>query len=355
MRKLKVLIGDDSLVYRALLKKILRSFDWLVVSGSAADGKKVLACIAADCPDVVILDVEMPIMDGIAVMRELSQVKNAPTVIMCSSFTTDGAAVTIQALELGAYDFITKPEGKDRHESERLLVDQLTPLLSILHKNLDEKKPVVSSRLLKIDSSLATNRSIVVKSQIKLICIGVSTGGPNALVKVIPNLPENLPVPVVIVQHMPTLFIVSLANSLNKKSKVSVEVASDNQRLLPGHVYFAPGQMQMGLQLKGGQLYSKVDDAPPENHCRPAVDYLFRSAATVCGTNVLGVIMTGMGSDGAQGLKQLYDTGAVTLAQDEASCTIYGMPQMAVKKGGVSLVIGLDEISPKICELLKEN
>ena len=345
MYSLKVQICDDSLVYRALLKHLLSKIPDVEVTASAPDGKGLLKSIANDCPDVVLLDVEMPIMDGITVMKELQKTPYRPSVIMCSSFTTDGAAVTIEALELGACDFITKPDGKNRKESEQKLLDQLEPQISALLKRKIVKE---ATQEIFIRSSVPTLPKRTKKPS--LVCIGISTGGPNALMKVLPELSGDLPVPIAIVQHMPPLFIKSLATSLNNKSKLTVKVAEHDEELLASHIYFAPGQQQMGVVKRGEKIYAKLADAPAENHCKPAADYLFRSASEQLKGNVLGIVMTGMGSDGARGLKQLHDAGAFTMAQDQSSSTIYGMPKEAVRFGGAKMTVSLMDIARKITE-----
>lgn len=347
MSQLKVQICDDSLVYRALLKRLLRQLPNLDITASVGDGKSLLNAISDDCPDVILLDVEMPIMDGITVMQELQKTPYRPSVIMCSAFTTEGADVTIKALELGAHDFITKPNGKDRRDSEQKLLAQLEPqFTSILKKKLIKE----ATQEVFIRSSEPSVPKLSDKPS--LICIGISTGGPNALTKVIPELPADLSVPVAIVQHMPPLFIESLASSLDAKSKVRVKVASDDERLRAGTVYFAPGQMQMAIEKRGLGLYARLHDAPPENHSKPAADFLFRSVANSLKSKALGIVMTGMGADGARGLKNLFDAGAMTMAQDQSSSTIYGMPKEAVRMGGAKMTVSLTEIPRKIVQLL---
>ena len=347
MSQLKVQICDDSLVYRALLKRLLRQLPDLEITASVGDGKSILNAISDDCPDVVLLDVEMPIMDGITVMQELRKTPHRPSVIMCSAFTTEGADVTIKALELGAHDFITKPNGKDRRDSEQKLLAQLEPQFSsILKKKLIKE----ATQEVFIRSSEPSVPKLTDKPS--LVCIGISTGGPNALTKVLPELPANLSVPVAIVQHMPPLFIKSLASSLDAKCKVRVKVADDGERLKAGTVYFAPGQIQMGIEKRGLGLYATLHDEPPENHCKPAADFLFRSAAASLKSKVLGIVMTGMGADGARGLKNLFDAGAMTMAQDQSSSTIYGMPKEAVSLGGAKMTVSLNDIPGKITQLL---
>ena len=348
MNFLKVQICDDSLVYRALLKQLLKKIPSVQITATANDGKSLLRSIHEDCPDVVLLDVEMPVMDGITVMRELHNTPYRPSVIMCSAFTTEGADVTIEALELGAYDFITKPEGKDRKESEQKLLAQLEPQFSSLLKKKINKEATQEVFIRASAPSLPKTNT-----KTDLVCIGISTGGPNALMKVIPELPTNLPVPVAIVQHMPPLFLTSLAASLNKKCSIAVKVAEDNEELKAGCVYFAPGQTQMGIFQHGGALFVRFDGgAPAANHCTPAADYLFRSAAEVLKDKVLGIVMTGMGADGARGLKLLHDAGAMTMAQDQSSSTIYGMPKEAVRFGGAKMTVALMDIAQKITSVV---
>ncbi|MCM8530215.1 MAG: chemotaxis-specific protein-glutamate methyltransferase CheB [Lentisphaeraceae bacterium] len=350
MADLRILICDDSLVYRALLKKLIGALEGVELVPTAKDGRDAILKIEEFKPDLVVLDVEMPVMDGMAVMEELSNHSLRPSVVMCSALTTEGATVTIQALELGAFDFITKPEGKDRKESESMLLSQLRPIVEFVKKT--QQKESSGSSTVKAETSVKHKKVSLNLSKPELICIGISTGGPNALSKILPILPADFSLPIAIVQHMPPLFIESLAKSLNDKCSLNVKVAEEGEVLKKGTVYFAPGKLQMGVVKTTLGIVAKLHEAPAENHCLPAADFLFRHAAQELKSAAIGLVMTGMGCDGAKGLKFLHDAGAETLAQDESTCTIYGMPKEAIKEGGVNHILPLPTIVPKLLKLV---
>lgn len=343
---MKVLIIDDSVLFRILLKNIVRSIDNVEVCGSASDGEAGLDAVEKHNPDVVLLDVEMPKMTGLDVMREIKEKGLNVKVIMCSAFTLAGAEVTVKALELGAYDFITKPEGKDKNESIQLLKSQLTPKIEELKTALPTVVPQVYKERLSRPIS-----DTVSKIAVDVIGIGISTGGPKALGLVLPKLPATFRQPIVIVQHMPKLFIESMALSLNSKCGLSVKLAEDGEILKEGTVYFAPGEKQMAVINNNGIGKIQITDDPAENYCKPAVDYLFRSLAEAYASKAIGLVMTGMGGDGAKGLFQMKEAGAYTISQDKESCTIYGMPQEAVKAGGVTTVLALEDIAEHLVKV----
>jgi two-component system chemotaxis response regulator CheB len=345
---MKLLIIDDSILFRILLKNLVRDIADIEVCGTASDGAAGLVAIEQHQPDVVLLDVEMPKMTGLDVMKELSAKGNDVRVIMCSAFTVAGAEVTVKALELGAHDFITKPNGENKEESIKILKSQLTPALEELKLTLRKKdaKPLIRQE------HPPPQRERVKKVFADVVGIGISTGGPKALASFLPKLPATFKVPIVIVQHMPKLFIESLANSLNDKCKLEVKVGRDGELLKSGTVYIAPGERQMGIIEKGGLKVIRIKDDPPENYCKPAADYLFRSLAKSYGSKALGIIMTGMGGDGAKGLLEMKNKGSYTIGQDEESSTIYGMPQEAAKLGAVTTVLSLDQIAPHLVRTL---
>ncbi|MCM8535546.1 MAG: chemotaxis-specific protein-glutamate methyltransferase CheB [Lentisphaeraceae bacterium] len=350
MADLRVLICDDSLVYRALLKKLIGTIDGIQLLPTAKDGRDAIQKIDEHKPDLVVLDVEMPVMDGMAVMEELSNHSLRPSVVMCSALTKEGAAITIEALELGAYDFITKPEGKDRKESEEMLLGQLLPIIDTVKKTA--KNANSGSSTVRAETKVHHRRKAVSLVKPELVCIGISTGGPNALSKILPILPADFSLPIAIVQHMPPLFIISLAKSLNDKCSLNVKVAEEDEVLEAGTVYFAPGKLQMGVERTASGIVAKLYEAPAENHCLPAADFLFRHAAKELKSAVIGMVMTGMGCDGAKGLKCLHEAGSETFAQDESTCTIYGMPKEAIKEGGVNHILPLPTIIPKLLTLV---
>ena len=343
---MKVLIIDDSVLFRILLTNIIRGIENVEVCGTASDGQAGIEAVEKHHPDVVLLDVEMPKMTGLDVMREINSRGIEVRVIMCSAFTVAGAAVTVKALELGAHDFITKPEGKDKDESFKLLKSQLVP-------ELEELKDVVSqdqSERLKTRRALPRSESHK-KVSAEIIGIGISTGGPKALGVVLPSLPADFKVPIVIVQHMPKLFIESMAASLNTKCKLQVKVGEHGETVKSGTVYLAPGEKQMAVVNDKGQRKIQILDEPAENYCKPAVDFLFRSLAQAYGSKTIGLVMTGMGGDGAKGLLKMKESGAYTIGQNKETCTIYGMPQEAAKAGAVMTVLPLDEIADHLVKV----
>ncbi len=360
-KKIKVLVIDDTVMYRKVLTDVLSKLPEVEVVGAANNGKIGLEKIKQLEPDVVTLDFEMPIMDGIQTLKELKKIGSDVAVVMVSAHTSQGAAVTMQALELGAYDFIAKPDGGTLTENRDSLLKQLRPLIQsvntrrILSRTLNKKRKVPPAANLKPGSAAAisTTAKINIKpGRLELVSIGISTGGPNALAEVIPRLPANLRVPVVIVQHMPPVFTAALADSLDKKSKVSVKEAEDGELLKPGWVYIAPGGRQMRLVGKAAGTAVELTDDPPENHCRPAADYLFRSISKIYGNRALGVIMTGMGSDGVLGLRLMKRRGAPVIAQDKETCVVYGMPMEAYKAGITDMVLPLDKIASQIAGMV---
>ena len=353
MGKMKVLIIDDSILFRILLKTLIRNIAGIEVCGTASDGSAGLVAVEKHHPDLVLLDVEMPKMTGLDVMKALSDKGKGIRVIMCSAFTVAGADVTVKALELGAHDFITKPEGKNKEDSIKILKSQLIPLLEELKAKLKPKPKLKQKDTTPlIRSKHKIPKRATKKIDAEVIGIGISTGGPKALAEVLPKLPATFKIPIVIVQHMPKLFIESLANSLNKKCKLEVRVAKDGDLLRSGTIYLAPGERQMGVVEKRGLKVITIKDAPPENYCKPAADYLFKSLAKSYGSKALGIIMTGMGGDGAKGLLEMKNNGSYTIAQDEESSTIYGMPQEAAKLGAVTTVLSLEQIAPHLVKAL---
>lgn len=377
--KLKVLIVDDSVLYRKVLSDILADFQDVEVIGSAPNGKIGLDKIANLKPDFITLDFEMPEMDGLQTLKSLK--KDFPQIfaIMVSSHTKDGAEVTMQALEEGAFDFIAKPATSNIAESQRQLKSQLRPIINsiFLKKTLYGKKRTFASpsAMQQQDAKAAATavkprafvpesgttdisrrmNSIIRSGKCEAVGLAISTGGPNALTHVIPKLPQNFKVPVLIVQHMPPVFTAALAESLNKKSAVSVVEGADGMVIKAGTVYIAPGGKQMKIEREENSknVRIRVTEDAPENNCRPSADYLFRSIADVYGGNSLGVIMTGMGADGVKGLAVMKKLGTKVIGQDEATCTVYGMPMEAFKAGVVDVVAPLDSIADEIVSSLR--
>jgi len=366
---IRVLVVDDTSLYRKLLSDVLQQIDGTEVVGTASNGTIALAKVTQCHPDLLTLDVEMPAMNGLETLRRLRDVAPQVGVIMVSAHTTQGAKITMEALDLGALDFITKPEGKDPAQNMADLRRQLHPLLSTFRTRKQVKSLLRSpngslSRRPTAEAEVGSTLPLPVEpvtprltapptgGRIEIVAIGVSTGGPQALAQLIPKLPGHLGVPIVVVQHMPPMFTAALAESLDRKSALTVVEGQHEQILEPNTVYIAPGGKHMKIVRRGAQQYPclLVTNDPPENHCKPSVDYLFRSVAQGYGNRALGVIMTGMGADGTLGLRLMKRQGATVFAQDEASCVVYGMPMEAIKAGVVDTVVPLEQLALAVCQ-----
>lgn len=344
MQNLRGLIVDDSILFRIILADVLNKEQGLRVAGFAKNGKEALEKIRDIDPDFITLDIEMPEMNGLETLKTMRESSINTNVIMVSAYTKEGAEETIKALELGAFGFITKPDTGDEEDNKISLRDQLKSLMAgICAKNHNQS---IHSHPLKTKTHLI-NR---ISSKPEIITIGISTGGPKALAAVIPKIPGDFPVPIVIVQHMPKLFTKSLAESLNKKSLISVKEAGNREVLKPGHAYIAPGGSQMKLSNTGNtnEKMFIVNDDPPENNCKPSVDYLFRSVAKIYKEKALGVLMTGMGSDGVVGLRLMKRHGVKVIIQDAKSCVVYSMPGAAKKAGVVDIELPLELIAEEL-------
>ncbi|OKY76547.1 MAG: chemotaxis response regulator protein-glutamate methylesterase [Desulfobulbaceae bacterium DB1] len=377
-KKVRVLVVDDTVLYRKVISDVLAMIPEVEVVGTANNGKIALAKVEQLTPDLMTLDFEMPVMDGLATLLELKRMKSDVAVIMVSAHTSEGAAVTMKALEHGAFDFIAKPDGASLEKNRQSLLSQLRPVvqtvatrrilrpaLTGIPRSVPPVQPVsaasrpATAPVRRQEMPPATSpaasaiRPVLPSGRIAVVAIGISTGGPNALAEVIPRLPKNLRVPVVIVQHMPPVFTKALADSLNQKSAVNVIEAQGEERLEAGNVYIAPGGKQMKVVKKATGEFLQLTDDPPENHCKPAVDYLFRSVSSIYGNRALGVIMTGMGSDGVKGLRLMKQQGSQVIAQDETSCVVFGMPMEAIKAGVADVVVPLHQISAEIVNRVK--
>ncbi len=360
--KLKVLVVDDTVVYRKILSDLLAEHPQIEVVGSAANGEMAIAKAKQLQPDLITLDLEMPVMDGLEAIPHLKHIKQNMVILMVSAHTTAGAMTTMKALQAGALDFIAKPDRSSTEASRLEIKQQLNTILRgvvskfQIQSALRGRKPTASispqaptpSISQPADSVSVRMARITSQCHPEIIAIGISTGGPQALTKVIPRLPQSLKLPVVIVQHMPPVFTQALADSLSKVSALRIVEASDGQVLESGSVYIAPGGKQMKVVKESGKSKVLITDDPPENHCKPSVDYLFRSLSTTYKGNVLSVIMTGMGKDGVIGMRLLKRVGAKTLAQDQQSCTVFGMPMEAIKAGVVDKIVPLEDIAQEI-------
>ncbi|ABE59371.1 MULTISPECIES: protein-glutamate methylesterase/protein-glutamine glutaminase [Chromohalobacter] len=333
--KIKVLCVDDSALIRDLMSKIIDSQPDMEVVATAPDPLVARDLIKRTNPDVLTLDVEMPRMDGLDFLERLMRLRPMP-VLMVSSLTQKGSEITLRALELGAVDFVAKPEMGIREgmlEYTEMIADMIRAAARSRPRAVAKQPPAKDKAPLKAP----------LLSSEKVIIIGASTGGTEAIRHVLEPLPANSPA-VLITQHMPGGFTKSFAERLDKLCRISVKEAVDGERVLPGHAYIAPGDWHMKLARSGANYVIRLDDAPPVNRHRPSVDVLFHSAAQSAGRNAIGVILTGMGRDGAAGLLEMRQAGSYTLAQDEESCVVFGMPREAIVAGAAIDTIALSEI-----------
>lgn len=341
-RPVRVVIVDDSALARQLIRAMLGGDGSIEVVGSATDPTTAADIIRVSNPDVITLDVEMPNMDGLTFLEKIMRVRPTP-VIMVSSLTERGADVTLQALELGAVDFVTKP----RVGVARGFEEKRNELIAKIKAAAGARMRAVS-----IPASAANERPKtppVYRTTERIVAIGASTGGVEALREVICTLPSDSPATLV-VQHMPGGFTQRFAQRLNAMARVAVAEAQDGQRALPGHVYIAPGERHLRLIRSGAQYLCKIDDGDPVCGHRPSVDALFHSVAIEAGRNAIGVILTGMGADGAKGLRAMRDAGARTIGQNEVSCVVYGMPKAANALGATEVEGPIGRIAGMILE-----
>jgi two-component system chemotaxis response regulator CheB len=345
MRPIKVMIVDDSAVVRQVLSAMLAEHPGIEVIGVAADPLFALDKMQRQWPDVLVLDVEMPRMDGITFLKKLMAERPTPVVI-CSTLTAAGAQTTLQALAEGAVGVVSKP----KLGLKQFLHDAADELVQAIHSaaraNLRRLAPQASAKL-SADAILPATSQAMAQTTETLVAIGTSTGGTQALEAVLTRLPRVCP-GLVIVQHMPERFTAAFAERLNQLCQIEVLEARNGDRVMPGRALIAPGGRHMLLTRSGAQYQVEIRDGPPVSRHRPSVDVLFRSTARAAGGNALGIIMTGMGDDGARGLKEMREAGARTLAQDEDSCVVFGMPKEALKLGAVERVLALGEIPAAI-------
>lgn len=340
-RKIRVLIVDDSAVVRQELTQTLNASSEIEVIASVPDPIFAMARMNQDWPDVVVLDIEMPRMDGITFLKKLMSVRPTPTIV-CSTLTEQSSETTMQAMACGAVGVITKPKiglkdfladdvGDIVHAVKSAALTDMRRMKSIMTRI--ERRAVTSKEL-------KTERAMDVTTD-QLIAIGTSTGGTQALELVLTQLPRMIP-GIVIVQHMPEKFTGAFAARLNKLCQLEIKEAANGDRIVPGYALIAPGGKHMSVRRNGAQYIVEVKDGPLVNRHRPSVDVLFRSVAKAAGKNALGIIMTGMGDDGARGLREMLDVGARTAAQNERSCVVYGMPKEAVRLGAVEQELDLN-------------
>jgi two-component system, chemotaxis family, protein-glutamate methylesterase/glutaminase len=346
MPPVKVLVIDDSAMMRQLLVEILGRDPDLSVVGFAPDPYVAWEKIKTLQPDVVTLDVEMPRMDGLTFLEKLMRAHPMP-VVMVSSLTESGCQTTLRALELGAVDFVTKPKvdvASGVVERAAEIVEKVkTAARARIRKN---KQPAAG----KTPAAEVAKAVTTLRTTQKVVCIGASTGGTEALYDVLTALPADSP-GIVIVQHMPAGFTTSFAQRLDGACQIRVKEAADGDRILQGHALLAPGGLHMAVRRAGASYLVRVGPGQPVNRHRPSVDVLFRSAATYLGSNAIGVILTGMGNDGAAGLLEMRRAGARTMAEDEATCVVFGMPREAIACGAAEQVLPLDQVADRITAL----
>ncbi|MGX9566713.1 protein-glutamate methylesterase/protein-glutamine glutaminase [Pseudomonas sp. CFBP 5748] len=350
-KKINVLLVDDSAVVRQVLLAILSDTPDIHVMGAASDPIFAMDKLAKEWPDVIVLDVEMPRMDGITFLKKIMSERPTPVVI-CSSLTPKGAETTLQAMAAGAVEIITKPTSGLKSfllESAPELVAAIRAAAQVNVRNLGKRPaPLTPAIKLTADAILpAANGHAMAQTTERIVALGTSTGGTQALEAVLTALPRVCP-GIVIVQHMPEKFTASFAARLNSLCQIEVREARNNDRIHPGLALIAPGGKHMMVTRSGAFYHVQVVDGPLVNRHRPSVDVLFRSVAKFAGRNATGIIMTGMGDDGARGLKEMLDAGSTTVAQDEASCVVFGMPKEAIKLNAAQRVMGLQEIAQVI-------
>lgn len=367
MRRIRVLVVDDAVVVRRIVTDVLAGDPEIEVVGTAANGRIALQKLVQVTPDLVTLDVEMPEMDGLETIREIRKTWPALPVIMFSTLTEKGGQSTLEALARGATDYVTKPAnvGSVTMAQQRIR-EELIPRIKALCVSVRPQRvpapPVIRlASAARVASVAATGGaavavaegpapSAVAGSTVRVVAIGTSTGGPNALIEVIPQMPALFPVPIVITQHMPPMFTRLLADRLSAMSRLPVREAAEGDVIRPGTVWIAPGDFHLVLKRHADKVVATLSQAPPENSCRPSVDVMLRSAVECYGAGVLSVILTGMGQDGFHGSEYVHDSGGSVIAQDEATSVVWGMPGFVAKSNIASAVLPLSQISHTIID-----
>ncbi len=360
-RPVRVLVVEDSVVQRKILRDALEGVAEIQVVGHASNGKLALDRIAAGGVDVLTLDLEMPVMGGLEVLEELGAKGASVGAIVVSALSQQGAQQTLEAMRLGAFDLITKPSSSESLEQvvlnlRRELVPRILACGAFVRNKasgavaskpkIEPRAPLPSTRVV---SQAAPGSAPTTTKVPELIVLGSSTGGPQALDKVLPALPADLPIPLLLVQHMPPMFTRTMAESLDRKCALKVSEAEHGKIVEAGEILIAPGGQQMKFRKElDGRLRILITDDPPERSCKPSVDYLFRCASEIFGERTLGVILTGMGDDGTAGIRLLREKGARVIAQDEESCVVFGMPRIPVLEGLADTVLPLDRIAGEI-------
>ena len=347
---IKVLIVDDSAFMRKLINDIIRESDQLEVIGKVRNGKEALEFLKEKHPDVITMDVEMPVMDGIEALKQIMALAPVP-VVMLSAVTKKGAESTLAALEAGAVDFITKPKSIFKVKDDSVKESIIEKLIIASKVNLKQQKKYIEAT---IERKKPFRRVKRTGNKIKkIIAIGTSTGGPRALQEVIPRIPGDIDAAILVVQHMPPGFTKSLSDRLDSMSEVTVVESSGNEELMPGTVYIAPGDQHLKVKTSGGNYYTYLEDSDLVSGHKPSVDALFSSLNENNIKNVIGVLLTGMGKDGAKELKKLKDNNNYTIVQDEKSCVVFGMPKSAINMKAVNEVVELRSIANSIIKAME--
>ncbi|MEO5356908.1 MAG: chemotaxis response regulator protein-glutamate methylesterase [Nitrospirae bacterium YQR-1] len=351
-KKIKVLIVDDSAIVRQTLSAILSSDPMIEVVGTASDPYVAVTRIQSDPPDVITLDVEMPRMDGITFLKKIMSQHPIP-VVMCSTLTDRGSETALKALEYGAVDIISKPKVGTKQfleESRMLICDTVkAAAISRLRKISHTEHKITPKLTADAVISKAPSQAMIQTTE-KVVIVGASTGGTEALKVFLEDFPMDCP-GIVIVQHMPEHFTAAFAKRLDSICRINVKEAADNDSVIRGRALIAPGNKHTLIKRSGARYFVEVKDGPLVSRHRPSVDVLFRSASRYAGKNAVGVIMTGMGDDGARGMLEMKEAGAINIAQDEVSCIVFGMPNEAIKRGGVDKILSLDKISKEVMRI----
>ncbi|MCB1141225.1 MAG: chemotaxis response regulator protein-glutamate methylesterase [Leptospiraceae bacterium] len=347
MRKIKAIIIDDSALVRNIITDLLESDGSIEVIATGKTGLDCVQLVEKLRPDVVTLDVEMPVMDGLTALKELSQKNIKVGVIMLSVLTQHGAKATFQALELGAIDFVPKPSTAMKMDMEDIGKLLKSKILGYFESEHRIQPPRVKVKV--------GNFPSIKKVPVKAIGIGTSTGGPNALQILFKQFPENFQYPIFVVQHMPAGFTKAFAERLDEISKIKVKEAENGEIVRPGWAYIAPGNFHMKIQRKDMNISIELDQGSPVNGHRPSVDVTFDSLSECYGPALLPIIMTGMGRDGADSIKRLRDKGSTTIAQDEKTSVIFGMNRQAIDLGAIDHIVALEDIVPQMIRIIKER
>lgn len=357
--KLRLIVVDDTAIYRSMLRNVLRDVPGVEVVGAAKSGAEAMGMIQDLDPDLITLDVQMPGMTGIEVLRELKNRRARTKAIMVSSQTGTGTQATMDALLEGAFDFILKPSSPDAEANRKQLFESLAEKTVAFRESsssrLRARRPGSWPKIADSGAPVSTAAAETSLPRYEVIVIGTSTGGPVALREIIPMLPADLPVPVLVAQHMPPKYTLSLAERLDAEARLRVVEAADGMLAEPGTVYVAPGGQHMKIVARSGTPLIRITDDPPEHGCRPGVDYLFRSAVDVFDGKVVAVVLTGMGRDGTEGCRLVKQRGGYVVTQHAQGCTVYGMPKSVFEEGLTDKVLPLELIAGGISKCFRNR